>query len=97
VGIKFAIDNKVTLSHLASLTKVPDQLLNDAGDYFKKVTPIRTGNARNNTSRNGNVITADYDYASRLDEGSSRQAPKGMVDPTIQFIDKRLKQLVEKK
>ena len=97
MGIKFSIDNKGTIGHLDNLSSIPQKLINEAGDYFKDITPIKTGNARNNTNQSGNVISAQYPYAGRLDDGYSRQAPKGMVEPTIAFIDKRLKQLVEKK
>ena len=97
MGIKFTIDNKGTISHLDNLSNVPNKIIKEAADYFRDVTPFKTGNAKNNTYLGGNVIRAAYPYAGRLDEGSSRQAPKGMVEPTIEFIDKRLKELVEKK
>ena len=97
MGIKFTIDNKVTINHLDNLSKISKTLIKEAGDYFRDITPIKTGNARNNTSLGGNVISAVYPYAGKLDDGSSRQAPNGMVEPTIAFIDKRLKELVEKK
>ena len=97
MGIKFTIDNKGTVSHLDNLSKIPNKLIKEAGDYFRNITPVKTGNARNSTYLGGNVIRAAYPYAGRLDDGHSRQAPDGMVEPTIAFIDKRLKQLVEKK
>ena len=62
-----------------NLTKV-------AYNYFVKVTPIDTGNARNKTKLNGNQIDAQYPYAQRLDRGWSRQAPKGMTKPTIDYL-----------
>jgi len=97
VSIKFVIDNKGTINHLANLNKIPNILVDEAGEYFRDITPVRTGNARANTFTTNNTIRAAYNYASRLDEGSSTQAPNGMTEPTIAFIDKRLKQLVEKK
>jgi hypothetical protein len=97
VAIKFSIDNKGTFNHLSNLSTIPQQLIDEAGVYFRDITPVRTGNARNNTYQGGNVIRADYPYAGRLDDGYSRQAPNGMVEPTIAFIEKRLKTLVEKK
>lgn len=97
MSIKFVIDNKGTISHLDNLTKIPNTLAIEAGDYFRSITPIKSGNARANTYTTGDTIRAAYNYASRLDEGSSRQSPDGMTEPTIKFIDKRLKQLVEKK
>ena len=97
MGIKFTIDNKGTISHLDNLSNIPDKIIKEAAEYFREVTPFKTGNAKSNTYLGGNVIRAAYPYAVRLDEGSSRQAPKGMTEPTVEFIDKRLKELVEKK
>lgn len=97
MAIKFVIDNKGTFSHLDRLSDIPDQLAVEAGQYFRDITPFKTGNARTNTYTTGDTIRAAYNYASRLDEGSSKQAPNGMSEPTVAFIDKRLKQLVEKK
>jgi hypothetical protein len=53
---------------------------------FKSVTPIRSGNARRKTKKEGKRIVADYPYAQRLEEGYSKQAPKGMTEPTIDAI-----------
>ena len=59
---------------------------------FVKNTPIRTGYARRNTVLKTDRITANYQYATVLDEGYSKQAPRGMVEPTRkwaeQYIDK---------
>lgn len=62
-----------------------------AYNYFKKVTPIDSGNARNKTSLSGTDINAAYPYAKRLDNGWSRQAPQGMVKPTIEYLRKYIK------
>ena len=64
----------------------PKNLAKEAYDYFKRETPIKTGNARSNTRLMGDEIWADYAYAQRLDEGYSRQAPFGMTKPTEKFI-----------
>jgi hypothetical protein len=62
---------------------------------FAKKTPVKTGNARRNTSLQGNQIKANYPYANVLDEGrsfrdgqmrGSEQAPIGMTDPAIAAI-----------
>ena len=63
-----------------------------AYDFFKAKTPIRSGNARSRTSlKNKNTIDANYAYAKRLDEGYSKQAPQGMVEPTVKEIDRLIK------
>jgi len=53
---------------------------------FVEVTPIDKGNARRNTKKQGNEIVANYPYATRLEEGYSKQAPQGMSEPTIEYI-----------
>jgi hypothetical protein len=83
-----------------SLRRVSDDLQklpNEAYNFFKQETPIKTGNARRRTRLQGEVIKADYDYATALDAGSSRQAPEGMTIPTEQFITKRIKEIMRKK
>lgn len=65
------------------MRRVPDR----AYRFFVEATPIRTGNARRRTKLvNGDTIAANYPYAQRLDQGWSRQAPRGMVQPTIDFV-----------
>ena len=64
----------------------PNNLAKEAYDYFKRETPIRSGNARSRTRLQGNEIQADYAYAQRLDDGYSPQAPFGMTKPTEKFI-----------
>lgn len=55
---------------------------------FKQHTPIRSGNARRKTRLDDDTIRADYSYAVRLDQGSSKQAPDGMTKPTFAWIKK---------
>ncbi len=57
-------------------------------DHFRGITPKKSGNARRRTRLQGSTIKADYAYATRLDNGWSRQAPKGMSGPTIEFMRK---------
>jgi hypothetical protein len=76
--------------------KVAKTLPKEALDYFVDSTPIRTGNARRSTRLRGNTIDANYNYAERLDDGYSRQAPKGMSGPTEKFLQKRIDNLIGK-
>jgi hypothetical protein len=65
-----------------------------AHDKFVEVTPVDTGNARRNTDLRGNQIQANYDYSIRLEkEAHSRQAPRGMSEPTIEYIRNEIKKL----
>lgn len=58
---------------------------------FKKITPRDTGNAQSKTVLNGNLIEAKYPYAQRLDNGWSKQAPRGMVKPTLEYLRNYIK------
>ena len=69
----------------------PKKLAEEAYQYFRNTTPIRSGNARRNTHLRGDEIRADYAYATRLDAGWSRQAPDGMSAPTTKFIQEYIK------
>lgn len=90
------------------LKKLPDEAYKE----FVKNTPVgdparwktkyppknyRPGNARRNTILKNKTIEANYPYAQRLNEGYSTQAPRGMVEPTIEFIRKRFKQIMKGK
>ena len=88
---------KVNTKDITKLFKqlggVPDSVHEDAFHFLRKETPIRSGNARRKTKKESGLrIGSRYPYAQKLDEGSSRQAPKGFTDPTID----RMEQLVDK-
>ena len=92
----------VTNNLTSSLKKINDKLkkLPEEGyHFFVAQTPIKTGNARRNTNFNKSrgEIDASYPYASRLDEGYSKQSPKGMVKPTEEYLKKRATQIMRGK
>lgn len=82
------------LNHI--LQTVNTQKVTDvAYKKFVDVTPIDTGNAKRNTKKSVNQITANYPYAKVLDKGrhmtnrgmrGSNQAPEGMSKPTIEAV-----------
>ena len=90
------IDTKEFDRLMKELKKVPEQSVVKAGAFFKDKTPIRTGNARSKTKTEvrRTRINADYPYAGRLDEGWSKQAPKGMSDPTIAYLEQVIDEMV---
>jgi hypothetical protein len=95
-NVSFSVTDNITASTKriqAALDKLPVQ----AHAVFVKETPIRTGNARRSTKLVKNEIQANYPYASRLDEGYSRQSPKGMSDPTEKFVQTKVAQILRKK
>lgn len=85
------IDSQLAMTKLNLTKEIPDRIMRRAYDFFKKTTPIRSGNARNRTRIQGNEITADYPYAERLDTGWSKQAPNGMSEPTLKEIERLVK------
>lgn len=95
--IKFEGNLDPALAQLAKLAAIPKQITDDAYTYFRDITPIRSGNARRNTRKQGDTIVAAYPYAQRLDEGYSKQFQgRGMTKPTQEYIDKRIQELVRK-
>jgi hypothetical protein len=93
----------------ASLKRIQrklDKVPSEAYQEFKKLTPVKTGNARRNTRLKGDTIEANYQYAQVLDKGrhmtnrgmrGSEQAPQGMTKPTEVFVSKRVKQILKAK
>ena len=66
-----------------------------AFDKFKSTTPVKSGNAKRNTTKGNNTIDANYSYAQVLDKGrhmtnkgmrGSNQAPEGMSKPTLEHV-----------
>ena len=83
-------------SMTASLAKIQRDLVavpKEIYDYWRGITPVKSGNARRKTVLKGDTIHAAYPYAVPLDEGHSKQAPRGMSKPTEQY----LKRLLDKK
>ena len=93
--MKFTVNQKDLRNLQLEINKAIDESTEDGYDFFKQTTPIRGGNARRNTryqeSSTRAVINANYDYATRLDNGYSKQAPKGMSKPTIDFLRRTIR------
>jgi hypothetical protein len=89
------VKNKMTPS-LGKITAKLNALPVEAYEFWKSVTPIRSGNARRRTRLQGTKIKANYNYAVPLDDGLSRQAPQGMSKPTEKFIKQQSKKAVRK-
>jgi hypothetical protein len=95
--VKVTIGKNTLTSQLSKKAKALDQVPGQAFTYFRAITPIKTGNARRNTSLSKTTIRADYNYASRLDAGSSRQAPNGMSKPTRAYVQKLTDSIMKRK
>lgn len=91
---------KIDLSQFNKQMNQAQHALDDLPEFAEKSmqsnTPVRSGNARRNTSLKGNTVTADYPYAQRLEDNYSPQTRgQGIIAPTEREIqrevDRRLK------
>lgn len=91
------VTNRIT-PNLNRKRKILAPLPKKGYDKFKEVTPIDTGNAKSKTSfektKLGGRITGNYPYATRLNEGSSKQSPKGMTEPTVKYLKQEVKKVL---
>ena len=106
--INLKIDTNPVQSMFASVKDLEQDLITQGYTYFKSITPIGNpstwkskppagytpGNARRSTVKAQDGINANYPYAARLDEGWSRQAPRGMSDPTIAYMQQVFDKLI---
>ena len=87
--MKSKIDTSEVDKMLDKLKLMPEGVMDETYVYFRNQTPIRSGNAKNRTKQEGKLkIGARYPYAGRLDEGWSKQAPKGMTEPSSDKFEK---------
>jgi hypothetical protein len=93
ISVDVIISDEIT-KDIARVKKELAKLPAEGLVEFKALTPIRSGNARRNTYLKGNTIEANYPYAARLDEGYSRQAPKGMMEPWTKWFEKRIQKIM---
>lgn len=99
-------------NRLRRLQSKLDKLPEEAHKEFVRLTPVgdpnrwktkykpknyKPGNARRSTILKGDTIQANYPYAQRLNEGYSSQAPRGMTEPLLKFLRKRIKDIVRGK
>jgi hypothetical protein len=94
VGITIKKDDTKLQLRLKRQQQALEKLPREAVKKFVSLTPKHTGNARNRTNLiNNKTIVANYEYASRLDEGYSKQAPQGMIKPFRQWLKEQLKKI----
>ena len=87
---KFDLDKQIS----SIVDKVTDDLFDELRNRNAKIrTPVDKGNARDgwklSKGRRVNTITNSVPYIERLDEGHSKQAPKGIIKPTVDAIRRR--------
>lgn len=75
------------------LGRFVEGLMADIVVTARRKTPIQSGNARRGWKQTGRGTQSQVEnsvpYIGRLDRGSSRQAPNGIVKPTINEVAKR--------
>lgn len=103
INLNVSVKNNVSTT-LKSIQQKLNNLPTEAYKVFRDITPVKTGYAKSQTKLKGTTIEANYNYASVLDKGrhmtnrgmrGSTQAPVGMTKPTLDFIRKRVKQIVK--
>ena len=95
IDIKLDIQDRIT-GDINKLKRELGAVPKAAVTEYQKLTPIKSGNARKRTTLKGNSIQANYPYAQRLDEGWSKQAPKGMTKPWELWLQKYLDKLMKR-
>ena len=93
---RLVVNKREVMQMFKDMEGLGEDVMSEAGDYFKSITPINKGNARSKTTTKKETITAGYPYAGRLDDGWSKQAPKGMSEPTKKEIDKLVEAFIKK-
>lgn len=84
---KITLNTRDAYTMFDKLAAMPKDLPKEMLQEFVKNTPIRSGNARKNTRLRQDTIVADYAYSQRLEDGYSKQAPRGMIEPTIEWLE----------
>ena len=73
------------------VARLADEVYTDA----RQNTPVRSGRARKawteTVSRNNFVVKNQVPYIGRLEAGASRQAPKGIIGPTLTQVKGKYK------
>jgi hypothetical protein len=94
--MKFKLVNNGITASLRRIQSELDKVPQEAYNFWVKGTPKKTGNARRQTKLKGDEIQARYAYATKLDDGWSKQAPDGMSKPTEKFIKGRVDKIMRK-
>lgn len=75
------------------VNKLIDKVSTDVLNVARALTPIKLGRARRGwqkqRSSNGVAVKNTVPYINKLEAGSSKQAPNGILKPTIETISRR--------
>jgi len=78
----------------SKIESIMDGYARELNTVARAKTPIKTGNARRNwkntkSSKKGFEVENRVPYIERLEAGHSRQAPRGIIGPTLTQIKRR--------
>lgn len=93
---KLRVDASAVKTMFKELEEMPKSVMKNAYPYLLSQTPVRSGNARNQTKLNDTTINSNYAYADRLNTGWSNQAPDGFTTPTEKRIDKEISNYIKR-
>jgi hypothetical protein len=90
---------EITITGISNVNSVLNKTLNnlvkeiveDVNTTIVSLTPVKSGNARRGWKKTANSVENDVPYIGRLEAGSSRQAPRGMIMPTLTQIKGKYK------
>ena len=78
-----------------SLQRLVKQIADDVYATARSKTPVRSGRAKNAwreaTSKNNFKVENNVPYIDKLEAGASRQAPRGIIGPTLTTIKGKYK------
>ena len=83
------MQREISQALVKALREISEQTKNAAVSS----TPVRSGNARRNwtkkTTARDFVVENRVPYIERLEQGSSKQAPRGIIGPTLDKVGKK--------
>jgi len=85
--VKIKVNDSQFKTLMGNLEDMSISVMKTLYPYYVNKTPIASGNARNRTKLIRTTITSKYPYAGRLDEGWSKQAPRGFTEPSIDQLE----------
>ena len=90
--------NRIFADINRSLERAVDSIFEEINNQVRALTPIRTGRARSGWRKvvgkyrigdSGVIIENPISYIGILDQGSSKQAPNGIVKPVLTRVLRR--------
>lgn len=95
--MKFKVDSSQVDGLLNDLKTMPEAVMKQTYNVYRNNTPIRSGNAKNRTKLETITrIAGRYPYAGKLDEGWSKQSPKGMTEPSLKALERFIKNYIRR-